>query len=162
LQVLGHFVETISRGGTFMRKWILVAVTLLCSSLWAVAQSSASSSSQPGSEPSSGSAQMSASSSSAGQSFTGCLSGSSGNYTLRDKASGTTYNLQGDDKEIAKHVGEEVSVNGSESAGSPASSAGTPSSSASSTGSTASASAGGSKSLTVSSITKVSSSCSNQ
>ena len=146
-----------------MRKWILVATTLLCSSLWAVAQAAPSSSSQPGSDSASGSAsaQMSPSSSAAGQSFTGCLAGSSGNYTLKDKASGTTYNLQGDDKEIAKHVGEEVSVSGSEASGSAAASSGAPSASASSAGSAAGA-ASGNKSLTVSSITKVSSSCSNQ
>ncbi|HEY3929059.1 MAG TPA: hypothetical protein VGL89_11835 [Candidatus Koribacter sp.] len=165
-----------------MRKTILVAVTLLCSGLWAFAQSTSSpSSTSPSSSTSSSSSDMSgqSSSSTAGQmgssssatgagntSIEGCLSGSAGNYTLRDKASGTTYNLTGPDSQIASHVGQEVRASGSASNSSAASST-TPSSSASSTGpgsSSSSMSNGSSsnQSFMVSSITKVSSSCSNQ
>jgi hypothetical protein len=148
---------------TTMRKSILVAVTLLCSGLWAVAQTSTSpsTSGSTGSDQSSASSQMgSTSGSGSSQSFTGCLSGSAGSYTLRDKATGTTYNLSGDDSQLAKHVGEEVRVSGTQS-GNSAASASSPSSSAtSSTGSTSGASGG--NSLTVTSVSKVSSSCSNQ
>lgn len=143
-----------------MRKLILVAVTLLCSGLWAVAQtsSSPSSSGQMGSESGSSSGQMSSSSSNSGssQSFTGCLSGAAGSYTLRDKATGTTYNLTGDNSQLAKHVNEEVRVSGTEANSSAASSSGT---SSTATGSTSGAT-GGEKSLTVTSVSKVASSCS--
>jgi len=160
-----------------MRKLILVAVTLLCSGLWAFAQTSSSSSTSPSSTTagqSSSTSGMGSSSSTTGtgnNTIEGCLSGSAGNYTLRDKATGTTYNLTGSDSEIASHVGQEVRVKGSESNSSEASSTGTtssPSSSSSMNNGSSSAMSNGAgsssanHSFTVSSVSKVSSSCSNQ
>jgi hypothetical protein len=149
-----------------MRKLILVAVTLLCSGLWAFAQSSTSPSSTSPADSSAsqtGSASASSTSSGSGTSIDGCLSGASGSYTLKDKASGTTYNLAGDTSKLASHVGEEVRISGSSEASSSAS-ASSPSSSASSTPSSSSGSSmsnGSGQTFNVQSVSKVSSSCSS-
>lgn len=45
----------------------------------------------------------------------GCLGGTDGNFTLTDKA-GMTYQLQGENSELAKHIGHEVRIMGMESA----------------------------------------------
>ena len=118
-------------------------------------QSTGSSGSQAGtSGTTSTSSDQSSMGSSANSTIKGCLRGSSGNYSLTDDA-GTTYQLQGDDSKLGKHVGEEVEVKGSEgAAGSSSSSGMSPSSSA---GSTSGASAG--KSFNVTGVKKVSSTC---
>ncbi|MGH9570070.1 MAG: hypothetical protein ACRD4F_10540 [Candidatus Angelobacter sp.] len=69
----------------------------------------------------------------------GCLSGSAGNYTLTDSASGKTYTLAGDTSKLSDHVGHEIRVTGSPAEGSSASSG---------MGSTGSSSASGSASQT--------------
>jgi len=152
-----------------MRKLILVAVTLLCSGLWAFAQSSTSPSSTSPADNSSSASQMgstSAQSTSSGSntSIDGCLSGASGSFTLKDKASGTTYNLAGDTSKLASHVGEEVRISGSSEASSSAS-ATSPSSSASSTSPSSSSSSsmsnGSGQTFNVQSVSKVSSTCSS-
>ncbi len=169
-----------------MRKLILTAVALMCSGLWAVAQSSSTpdtSSSPSGQSASSPSSSSSSSGMSGSQSATspsssasssgsttvdGCLAGSAGNYTLKDKATGTTYTLSGPTSALAAHVGHELQVTGTtsgssaaSSSGSASSSASSPSSSTSSTPSSASG-AGGSQTLNVTSAKMVSSSCSAQ
>lgn len=114
-----------------MRQLIALCVLLLGVS-WAAAQNSA---------PSQKSA---TSASSASQTIEGCLSGSEGKYTLTDMH-GKTYELTGDTSKLAEHVGHEIKVTGTESAGS-----GTPSS----TGEPA-------MSLEVSSFKHVSKTCKN-
>ena len=80
------------------------------------------------------------------QKVEGCLSGSDGNFTLTDK-SGMTYSLQGENSELAKHVNQEIRVEGMASAASGSSAA-----------STSSGASGGST-LTVSKVKKVSDTC---
>jgi hypothetical protein len=134
-----------------LRKTLLVAA-LACFSVWSIAQSPSASSSA---------GQTGASASSSGSSMTvdGCLSGSSGSYMLKDKASGTTYNLTGDTSKLSAHVGHEVQITGTPSASSSASSS-SPSASASPSG--ASSSSGGGQTLSVTSIKHVATSCSAQ
>jgi hypothetical protein len=43
--------------------------------------------------------------------YTGCLSGTEGNYTLSDSSTGTTYSIDSD-QDIAAHVGKQVEVHG--------------------------------------------------
>ncbi|HEY1272186.1 MAG TPA: DUF5818 domain-containing protein [Terriglobales bacterium] len=95
------------------------------------------------------------STSSSGSSHTvqGCLSGSDGSFMLTDQ-SGTTYRLTGDTSKLSEHVGHEVKITGTTSAG-PAASGSSPSSSA---GSTPGASEG-SQELQVSSVNHVAKSC---
>jgi len=45
----------------------------------------------------------------------GCLSGSEGNYMLTQDGTGTTFKLMGDETQLKKHVGHEVSVTGQSS-----------------------------------------------
>ena len=100
-------------------------------------------------------------SSSGKQKVEGCLSGTDGNYSLVDKA-GTSYQLQGENSELAKHLGQEVRIEGTMSAAGMAST----SASSSSTGSEASASTpsssstGSGNTLTVQKVKKISSNCS--
>ena len=61
--------------------------------------------------------------SSAGNSIEGCLGGSTGNYTLTD-ASGMTWQLEGSDAELSKHIGQQVRVSGNSSSSGMGSSAG--------------------------------------
>jgi hypothetical protein len=89
--------------------------------------------------------------SSAGNNIEGCLGGSSGNYTLTD-ASGITWQLQGDNAELGKHVGQQVRISGNSS-----------SSAASSAGSSASTSAGAGaagQTFNVTKVKKIASTCS--
>ncbi|PYX31356.1 MAG: hypothetical protein DMG80_10415 [Acidobacteria bacterium] len=83
----------------------------------------------------------------------GCLQGSSGNFTLTDKA-GTAYQLSGDTSKLTEHVGHEVQIKGTTSASS------TPADSSSSNPS--GVSAGGSQtSLTVKDVKHISKTCSS-
>jgi hypothetical protein len=82
------------------------------------------------------------------------LSGSSGNYTLSDK-NGSTYQLTGDTAKLSEHVGHQVKVTGTSSAGSaPANTGGT------AAGTTGSAS-GNSQTLEVTSVKHISKTCQN-
>lgn len=126
-----------------MRRSLLVVAMLLCAT-WMLAQTS------PTTNPSSTSSQ-SASSSASKTTVTGCLSGSSGNYTLTDK-SGTAYQLTGDTANLTEHVGHEISVTGTSN--SSESSASTNSGTGSSSTNTASQ-----KKLDVSSFKHLSSTC---
>jgi hypothetical protein len=81
----------------------------------------------------------------------GCLSGSSGSYTLSAK-NGTSYRLTGDTAKLSEHVGHEVKVTGTSSAASP------------NAGGTATGTAGASSSsqtLEVSSVKHISKTCQN-
>lgn len=80
----------------------------------------------------------------------GCLQGSSGSFTLTDKA-GTAYQLSGDTSKLTEHVGHEVQIKGTTSASnSPADSSSNPSG----------VSAGGSQtSLTVKDVKHISKTC---
>jgi hypothetical protein len=89
----------------------MLALALLCSAAWLQAQDSQN--------PPSGSSKTDASSNHV--SVEGCLQGSNGSFTITDSA-GTTYQLQGDTSKLSKHVGHEVQIMGSTSAGSAASS----------------------------------------
>ncbi len=97
-----------------MSKTLMLALTLLCSTAWLLAQGQYSQSPQTSSEA--GQASAAGQTSGAGQtSIEGCLQGSNGNFTLTD-SSGTAYQLQGDDATLTKHVGHEVKVTGTASA----------------------------------------------
>lgn len=115
--------------------------------------------SQPSSAPTAADDQMGQQSSQAGQmgssqkqQVEGCLSGTDGNFTLTDKA-GATYQLQGENSELAKHVGQEVRIEGMASAAGSASAAS--SNAASPSG------ASSESTLTVSKVKKVSNTCSS-
>lgn len=43
------------------------------------------------------------------------MSGSAGNFTLTDQASGKTYQLAGDTSKLSEHVGHQVKITGSSS-----------------------------------------------
>src|SRR5438477_4212698 len=100
-----------------MSKTVLLTACLLLSTAWVVAQQSSapdtSGSSQTGATTAS-SSQSGTSSEANANTIQGCLNGSSGNFTLTDK-SGTTYQLAGKTSDLSKHVGEEVSIHGSQS-----------------------------------------------
>ena len=147
-----------------MKNRILVAVAaILCCGTWAVAQSTPDSSSPTSAGQSASSPSSSASSSGSSTTIDGCLAGSAGSYTLKDKATGTTYNLSGDTSKLSAHVGHEIRVTGSAGSGSASASSGAMGSSASSTSSNpSSASSAGGESFNVSSVKMVSSSCSAQ
>src|SRR5215469_11447196 len=102
-----------------MRKTFLTACMLLLCGLWAVAQqqSDPSQSSQPTSS-------SQATSSASGTTIQGCLSGSSGNYTLADKSSGNSYQLTGNTAKLSSHVGHEIQITGTAAQPSAASSSG--------------------------------------
>ena len=103
-----------------MRKTFLATCMLLLCGLWAVAQQQSypSQSSQP---VSSGQATRSENQTT----IRGCLSGSSGNYTLADKSSGNSYQLTGNVvAKLSDHVGHEIQVTGTAAQPSAASSSG--------------------------------------
>lgn len=81
-----------------MNKLFLGSALLLCGAL-AIAQDTA---------PTSGAADTSSATSNTVQ---GCLSGTSGNYMLTD-ATGATYQLQGDESQLANNVNKEIEVTG--------------------------------------------------
>lgn len=140
-----------------MRQILLVLSLLLLGMTWAAAQDSSQSSPSTAGQSSAGSGSdssaMAAGSgrqSAAGAQTTveGCLSGSNGNFTLTDK-NGMSYQLTGDTAKLSEHVGHEVKVTGTSSAGGGA----TGGESASSTG------AGAASSLQVSSVKHISKTC---
>lgn len=152
-----------------MRQVLLLLSVLLLGACGAVAQDS-SSQTNPGSSQSSASSSQTGSASSQNSSETassgqtgstnangqitveGCLSGSSGNYTVSDK-SGNSYQLTGDTAKLSEHVGHEVKVTGTSSSAS-ASGGGT------ATGAAGQAN-GNSQTLEVSSVKHISKTCQN-
>jgi hypothetical protein len=90
-----------------MRQLLLLVSVLLLGLSWAVAQDTTSSS--PSS--SAGAGQTSRTGAGGQMTVEGCLSGSSGNFTLTDK-NGTSYQLTGDTAKLSEHVGHEIKVTG--------------------------------------------------
>lgn len=133
-----------------MRQVFLFLSVLLLGVSWAVAQGSQTTPSS--SSPSSSSSASQSSQTSAGGETTveGCLSGSSGSYTLAAK-DGTTYQLTGDTAKLSEHVGHEVKVTGTANSAA--------SSSSSSNASGTAGTAGSEKSLQVSSVKHISKTC---
>lgn len=140
---------------------LMLGLTLLFATTWLLAQDPSSQTSPSTSSPSSSSSSqtgMSGSSGSSGQtSVEGCLQGSSGSYTLTDK-SGTTYQLSGDTSKLAEHVGHEVQITGTTSAGAGGAAGSSTGSSASSSSGAAGSSAGG-QMLTVEKVKHMSKTC---
>jgi ABC-type phosphate transport system substrate-binding protein len=126
-----------------MRRLVLLLSVLLLGACWAVAQDSTS-------KPSSASSGQTRTASGSGTTTVqGCLSGSSGNFSLTDK-NGNTYQLTGDTAKLSEHVGHEVKVTG------------TTSSASASEGGTATGTAGAngnSQTLEVSSMKHISKTC---
>ena len=83
----------------------------------------------------------------------GCLSGSAGSYTLTAN-NGMTYQLQGKDNDLSKHVGQEVKVKGTAAAGASGSMSGASSNSAGTP-----AGAASQQTFEVSKVKKVSKTC---
>jgi hypothetical protein len=157
-----------------MRKTSLITAILLLSAVWAVAQSTPStppqsttpSSSYPSTAPSQSTTPDTSSTttqttttksetSSDSTAIEGCLSGSSGSYTLTDQ-SGKAWQLAGDTSKLTEHVGHQVRVMGSDGGSSAASSS---SGNASASGGSG-ASAGAASTFTVKKVKMISSSCS--
>jgi len=91
-----------------MLKTLMLGLTLLCSAAWLQAQDQSPQNPPNSPNSSNGSSQTS---------VKGCLQGSGGNFTLTDQ-SGTTYQLQGETSNLTDHVGHEVQITGTTSAGS--------------------------------------------
>jgi hypothetical protein len=149
-----------------MKKTSLITAILLLSAVWAVAQTSPSSSPQstaPGASaqqptsPSSTTTQTTQTSSDSGNSIEGCLNGSAGNWTLTDQ-SGKTYQLSGDTSKLSDHVGHQVRIMGTDNSSS-ASSSGSAGSSPSSSATGAGASSGSQPTFTVQKVKMISSTC---
>jgi hypothetical protein len=137
-----------------MRQLLLLLSMLLLGACWAAAQDTTT---QPNADPNqasqtSASSGQTASTTAGGTTVEGCLSGSSGNYTLTDK-NGVSYQLTGDSAKLSEHVGHEVKITGTASSASP-NGGGT------STGTTGTAN-GGSQTLEVSSVKHISKTCHN-
>lgn len=135
-----------------MRQVFLFLSVLLLGVSWAVAQGTSPSQSSPSTSSPDSSAQTSSQTSAGGDTTTveGCLSGSSGSYTLAAK-DGTTYQLTGDTAKLSEHVGHEVKITGMANSAASSPSSGAASSTAGSTSSE--------KSLQVSSVKHVSKTC---
>lgn len=168
-----------------MRKTSLITAILLLSAVWAVAQTSPSSSpqsttpdasQQPSTSPSSTSpsqqpatpdasstttqtttTQTTQTSSDSGNSIEGCLSGSAGSWTLTDQ-SGKTWQLAGDTSKLSDHVGHQVRITGTDNSSS-ASSSGSTGSSPSSSATGAGSSSGSQSTFNVQKVKMISSSC---
>jgi hypothetical protein len=156
-----------------MKKTLLTTAIFMLSAVWAVAQTtptqqpitpgaSAPSSTMPSSQStapdaSSTTTTQTTSTSSQTDSSTaieGCLSGSSGNFTLTDQ-SGKAYQLAGDTSKLTEHVGHQIRVMGSSSDASSASSA-------SGSNAAAGGASSGSSTFTVKKVKMISSSCSTK
>src|SRR5579864_3314918 len=131
-----------------MRRLLLLLSVLLLGACWAVAQDTTSQTNSNSGETSASSGQNSSATSSGATTVQGCLSGSSGNFTLTDK-NGNTYQLTGDTAKLSEHVGHEVKVTGTSSSASTASGGTAP----------ATAGAAGSQTLEVSSVKHISKTC---
>ena len=140
-----------------MRKTSLITAILLLSAVWAVAQTSPSSSPQSSTPSTSSSSATSQSSPSTSPSSTtsqttttqttetstdanstsieGCLSGSSGSYTLTDQ-SGKAWQLAGDTSKLSDHVGHQIRLTGTDNSASSGGSSAASAGGASSSGST--------------------------
>ena len=135
-----------------MTRALMLAAVLLLSAAWLQAQQDTQS--NP-STPSSGQSSASQAGSGSETTVQGCLQGSSGNFTLTDKA-GTAYQIAGDASKLTEHVGHEVQIKGTTSP----SSSSTGSSASNPSGASAGAAAGGSQStLTVRDVKLVSKTC---
>lgn len=168
-----------------MRKTSLITAILLLSAVWAVAQTSPSSSPQsttpgassqtspsstsPSQQPATPDAsstttqttttQTTQTSSDSGSSIEGCLNGSAGNWTLTDQ-SGKTYQLAGDTSKLSDHVGHQVRLMGTDNSSSASSSGSSPSSSSPSSATGAGAASGSQPTFTVQKVKMISSTCS--
>ena len=171
-----------------MRKTSLITAILLLSAVWAVAQTSPSSSpqsttpdtsSQQPTSPSSTSpsqqpatpdtsststqtttTQTTQTSSNSNTSIEGCLSGSAGNWTLTDQ-SGKTWQLAGDTSKLSDHVGHQIRLMGTDNSSSASGSSSPSSSSPSSAGATGAGSSSGTQpTFTVNKVKMISSTCS--
>ena len=168
-----------------MRKTSLITAILLLSAVWAVAQTSPSSSpqstapnasSQQSTSPSSASptqqpaapdtsstttqtttTQTTQTSTDSANSIEGCLNGSAGNWTLTDQA-GKTYQLSGDTSKLSDHVGHQVRIMGTDNSSS-ATSSGSAGSSPNSSATGAGSSSGSQSTFTVQKVKMISSSC---
>lgn len=98
-----------------MRYLQLLSPLLLCV-VWAAAQDS-SQTSPTQSSPNPSSSAQTRSDGNDSTTVQGCLSGTSGSYTLTDK-NGMTYQLTGDNAKLAEHVGHTIQVTGNTNAGS--------------------------------------------
>ncbi|HEY3768388.1 MAG TPA: hypothetical protein VGN44_06930 [Candidatus Angelobacter sp.] len=156
-----------------MKKTLLTTAIFMLSAAWAVAQTtptqqpvtpgaSSPSSTMPSpqstapdaSSTSTTTTQTTETSTGSSTAIEGCLSGSSGNFTLTDQ-SGKAYQLAGDTSKLTEHVGHQIRVMGSSSDSNAASSA---------SGSNASAggASSGSSTFTVKKVKMISSSCSTK
>ncbi len=131
-----------------MRRLVLLFSVLVLGACWAAAQDTTPSNSTKA-DPTSASSGQSETASGA-TSVQGCLSGTSGNYTLTDK-NGNTYQLTGDTAKLSEHVGHEVKVMGT-------SSSAAPSGGGTATG-TAGQASGNSQTLEVSSVKHIAKTC---
>jgi hypothetical protein len=95
-----------------MRHLLFLASILLLGLTWAVAQNTTATTNKGYSQTSTSTGSQT--------SVEGCLSSSAGKYMLTDKE-GKMYELTGDTSKLAEHVGHEIKVTGTESAGSAAS-----------------------------------------
>jgi hypothetical protein len=158
-----------------MRKLMLLSAAVLVCAALAVAQDTPSAG-QAGQSSSTTTTQTTTTQTSSGNAIQGCLTGTTGNYTLTD-ATGVAYKVQGDESQFADNLNKEVEVMGTVGSSASASAGNSPDNSASSqagsdqgsanataggssgtsTGATATANA--SKTLEVSSVKKVANTC---
>src|SRR5215469_7431927 len=98
-----------SKGGQQMKRFYLVATTLLLS-VWIYAQNTSPAAQQLNAVQT---GSQGTGADRGGDTIEGCLAGSSGNFTLTD-SSGKTYQLAGDTAKLTEHVGHTVRISGSE------------------------------------------------
>lgn len=132
-----------------MRRLLLLLSVLLLGACWAVAQDTTTQTNSNASETSASSGQTSSATASGATTVQGCLSGSSGNFTLTDK-NGNAYQLTGDTAKLSEHVGHEVKVTGTSSSASAAKG---------DTATGAAGASGNSQTLEVSSVKHISKTC---